>query len=71
MTEAEFLKKARDEYGSRGVRQAKEFIENHIVPIVANEQGYNKDNIQDVLFAAWLSAKKRAREKYTPIKYRR
>lgn len=71
MTEAEFLEKVREKYGSRGVRQAKDFIKNEIAEILSNEDESCADGIREVMFVAWLEAKKLACEKYTPLKYRK
>lgn len=76
MTESEFLEKVRAEYGrirygSRGVRQAKEFIATDVAHMLAETSENNRGVLQGAQFAAWLESTKGAHEKFTPKKYRK
>lgn len=68
MTEAEFYGKVRKKYGSRGVRQAKEFMEEKMTqPSIFFR---DEEAMMEFWQTEWLTAKQEAHDKYTPMKYR-
>lgn len=67
MTEEEFYAKVKEKYGSRGVRQAKE-----VISAAPQEEPFDKNGLlAQAMMAAFFMSKDKAREKFTPKKYRK
>ena len=71
MTEQDFLSAAKERFGARGLREAKKYISSYVADGLKDARENDKPFIQEVLFTAWLESKARAREKFTPKKYRK
>lgn len=65
MTDEEFISQIRSEFGYHGMRDAKRFLEE---PNVKNEKD---ERVRTAMMLAFTSNKRRAREKFTPKKYRK
>lgn len=69
MIDQEFLATVREKYGSRGVRDAKDFLKE-----LGDESKFpseHHDTFRGYFMIAWLTNKESARQKFTPKKYRR
>lgn len=69
-TDEEFYQAVREKYGSRGVRQAKRDIER--LDIYPNNQLSPEEQLlfRQLMMELFMDSKERAREKFTPKKYR-
>lgn len=71
MTEEEFYEKVKETYGSRGIRQAKKMM-NCTVVGDGKEEPLDKGSVlAQALMESFFICKEKAREKFTPKKYRK
>ena len=72
MTDQEFLDKAKENYGYRGLKQAREYLEyiQHGYDSVPETDEYTKAKMREALIYAFFITKDKAHEKFTPKKYR-
>lgn len=70
MEEAEFYQLVREKYGARGVLNARSYIETAPPLIDEKLSEGEKEAFRAIKQSAWLAAKDRAHEKFTPKKYR-
>ena len=69
MSEEEFYEVVRAEFGSRAVREAKKDIP-RFIECLPEDARQDTDEYLNIFQAAWLTAKREARETFTPKKYR-
>lgn len=71
MTEEEFYAKVKEQYGSRGLRQAKEMMNCTVVGDGREEPLDKGSELAQAMMKAFFMCKEKAREKFTPKKYRK
>lgn len=71
MTEEEFYAKVKEKYGSRGVRQAKKMMNCTVIGDGREEPLDKESQLAQALMEVFFITKEKAREKFTPKKYRK
>ena len=70
LSDEEFINLAREKYGYRGARDAKEMLESFDTRVL-NMSKEDNDAYRQLMIQLWIDSKEEAREKYTPKKYRK
>jgi len=80
MTEQEFLTAAKERFRARGLREAKKYLDEPEVVMSSTADSpdgkivipHRRDSeTAPIMMEVWLDSKQRAREKFTPKKYRK
>ena len=71
MTEQEFLTAAKERFGSRGLRQAKVFLDTPVRSNTGETSSVRDSELASFLMEIWLDSKEEVRRKFTPKKYRK